>query len=148
MNTLPILALLAGSAIAIQAGMNAHLGDLLKNTMFSALVAFVFSALFILGVMFVSNNHFPSGATLKSIPIYLWFSGVLSAFGVALFYYLIPKMGLSPMMSFALTAQIIVALIVSHFGWFDLPVKQVDFQKLVGVIFLISGIVLVNWSTK
>lgn len=146
LSFLPFLALSAGAAIAIQASMNAYVGVLLKNVLFSTMIAFSVSGLIILFSILVSNNNFPSIVTLKSIPIYLWLSGMLSAFGVCMFYYLIPKMGIGSMMSYALTGQIIIAIIISHFGWFELPIKPISALKLLGCSALTIGIVLVNWE--
>ena len=75
----------------------------------------------------------------------MWFSGeALAAFGVGMYYFLIPKMGVGPMMSYALAGQLLLAVVASHFGWFDMPVKQIDFIKIVGIIALIVGIILIN----
>ena len=83
------------------------------------------------------------------VPGYLWFSGgALSAFGVGVFYYLIPKMGVGTMMSYALSGQILIAIIASHFGWFDLPIKSITTLKVIGVIALITGILLINWESS
>jgi transporter family-2 protein len=84
---------------------------------------------------------------IKSVPWYLWFTGgALSAFGVGMFYYLIPKMGVGSMMSYALSGQILIAIIASHFGWFDLPVKPINAIKFSGAIALIVGVLLLNWE--
>jgi transporter family-2 protein len=97
------------------------------------------------GIIFKSVN--PQAESVRSVPIYLWFTGGLfSAFGVAMFYYLTPKMGMGPMMSYALTGQIIIAIIASHFGWFDLPVRSITFVKSAGVLTMITGIFLINWK--
>jgi len=50
------------------------------------------------------------------------------------------------MMSYALSGQIVVAIISSHFGWFDLPLKPITALKLLGVVALIGGILLINWQ--
>ena len=105
----PVLALVAGAAIAIQATMNAQLGVLLKSTMLGTGVAFLFSCVFTVLVMVLSTKQYPQIADIKSVPLYLWFSGgALSAFGVGIFYYLIPKMGVGSMMSYALSGQILI----------------------------------------
>ncbi|BFM22132.1 DMT family transporter [Gilvimarinus japonicus] len=143
----PVLALVAGAAIAIQATMNAQLGVLLKSTMLGTGVAFLFSCVFTVLVMVLSTKQYPQIADIKSVPLYLWFSGgALSAFGVGIFYYLIPKMGVGSMMSYALSGQILIAVIASHFGWFNLPVKPLDAIKVFGVISLIIGVLLINWG--
>ena len=61
-----------------------------------------------------------------------------------MFYYLIPKMGVGSMMSYALSGQIIIAVLASHFGWFDLPVKPLSLVKLLGAATLIFGVFLLN----
>ncbi|VAW52742.1 hypothetical protein MNBD_GAMMA05-535 [hydrothermal vent metagenome] len=149
MSYLSLLALLAGVAIAIQATMNAQLGVLLKSSMVGTSVAFLFSFVFIVSAMLLLTKQYPKMDEIKSVPLYLWFSGgALSAFGVGLFYYLIPKMGVGSMMSYALSGQILIAIIASHFGWFDLPVKPINVIKISGTISLIIGVLLINWETS
>lgn len=145
MNPLNILALIAGAAIATQASMNARLGTLLNNTMLGTTIAFAFSLLCSLAVVFSISRNYPTAVQIQSVPVYLWFSGgVLAALGVGLFYYLIPKMGIGSMMSYALTGQLLVAIIASHFGWFELPVKAFTPSRALGAIALIIGILLIN----
>jgi transporter family-2 protein len=144
-NVFPLWALTAGAAIAIQAAMNSSLGVLLKNPMLATSIAFLVSFVLTIAVFLLSTNQFPQMADVKSVPWYLWGAGgVLSAFGVSMFYYLIPKMGVGPMMSYALSAQIIVAIFASHFGWFGMPIKPITLIKVTGAIVLIIGVLLLN----
>lgn len=144
MNYFSVLALLAGAAIAIQAGMNAQLGVLLKSPLLAAAVAFMVACGSVVAVVAITARQFPSATHIYAVPGYLWLSGVISAFGVASFYFLIPRMGVGPMMSFALTGQLLIAMLISHFGWFDLPETPITVSKLVGVLAMIIGIVLIN----
>ena len=144
MNYFSWLALLAGVAIGIQAGMNAQLGVLLKNPLLSAAVAFVVACICVLTVVLITARELPLLINVQTVPVHLWFSGAISAFGVASFYFLIPRMGVGSMMSYALTGQLLIAILASHFGWFDLPVKSIDLTKCVGVAAMIMGIVLIN----
>lgn len=145
MSYFSLLALTAGAAIATQASMNAQLGVLLKNPMLGTTVAFTSSILFTLLAVVAFTKKYPTADDIRSVPIYLWFfGGLLSAFGISMFYYLIPQMGIGSMMSYALTGQLIVAIIAGHFGWFDLPVKHITVIKFIGFLTLILGIVLIN----
>jgi transporter family-2 protein len=147
MSVLPVFAFTAGAAIAVQAAINAQLGVALKNTLLGTSVAFLCSFfLCALAVMFFTKQ-FPSMALVISVPSYLWFGGVLSAIGVGLFYFLIPKMGVGSLMSYALTGQIMMAMLVGHFGWFELPVKEMTTMKFIGTAVLIAGVLLVNWES-
>ena len=142
-----LLALFAGAAIAIQAAMNAQWGLLLKSSMLATSIAFLFSCLFTVSATVLLSNRYSQLTDIRAVPLYLWFSGgMLSAFGVGIFYYLIPKMGVGPMMSYALTGQIVIAVVASHFGWFNLPVKPFDAAKVLGVMSLVMGVLLVNWE--
>ena len=152
MSYLSLLAMAAGAAIAIQATMNAKLGVLLKSAMMGTSVAFFFSCVFavsamVLSAIMFSTKQVPQMADIKSVPVYLWFSGgALSAFGVGMFYYLIPKMGVGSMMSYALSGQILIAIVASHFGWFELPVKPITLLKMAGALSLVTGVLLLNWE--
>jgi transporter family-2 protein len=149
MSYLSLLAFVAGAAIAIQASMNSQLGVLLKSSMVGTSIAFLMSCIFTIVAMMLSTKHYPQIGDIKSVPIYLWFTGgALSATGVGLFYYLIPKMGVGSMMSYALSGQILVAIVASHFGWFNLPEKPIDMVKTIGAIALITGVVLLNLESN
>ncbi|MCG8381198.1 MAG: DMT family transporter [Gammaproteobacteria bacterium] len=147
MSYLSFLAVVAGAAIAIQASMNAQLGVLLKSPMLGTSIAFLFSCVFTIFAMMLWTKQYPQMNDIKSVPLYLWFSGgALSAFGVGMVYYLIPKMGVGSMMSYVLSGQILIAVVASHFGWFSLPVKQIDAVKVLGAASLIAGVLLLNWE--
>ena len=143
------LALLAGAAIAVQATMNAQLGVLLRSSMMGTSIAFLVSLIFTVSAMILSAKQYPNLTEIKSVPLYLWFTGgALSAFGVGMFYYLIPKMGVGSMMSYALSGQILIAIIASHLGWFDLPIKPLSAVKVMGAVLLIIGVLLINWESR
>lgn len=147
MSYLSLLAFSAGAAIAVQAVMNARLGVLLNSSMLGTGIAFLSACLVTVAAVLLSTRQYPQLAEVRSVPVYLWFSGgALAAFGVGVFYYLIPKMGAGSMMAYALSGQILMAVVASHFGWFNQPVTPISVIKIVGVIALITGIVLINWE--
>lgn len=145
MNTLSLLAFLSGSAIAIQACMNAQLGILLKAPVLAACIAFCSSLLFTSIMAFCWVKEWPTFHMLKVIPYYLWFSGgLLSAVAISGFYYLIPRMGVGVMMTFALSGQLVVAMIVGHFAWFGTPAQPITIYKITGMTALMLGVWLIN----
>ena len=140
-----LLALTAGAAIAIQAGLNARLGVLLDNALYASAAAFFFSFLFICVVLVSTTGLSFNAETLKGIPFYLWFAGAsLSAYGVGMMYHLIPQAGVGTVMSYALTGQLVTAMLISHFGLFQLPADPVSGVKIVGIVSLIIGVTLIN----
>lgn len=148
MNSLGMLAILAGGCIAIQAAMNARLGVHLHSALLAT--GFAFLASFVLITSFIVLSQFKtlqitfSNIQLASVPWYLWFSCALSVVGVGAMYWLIPKMGAGMMMSYALTGQLVIAMLISHFGLFETPQKLITSSKLLGSALLIVGIILIN----
>ena len=50
-------------------------------------------------------------------------------------------------MSFALTGQLALAVVASHFGWFDQPIKPITLKTLSGLVAMVVGIILINGGT-
>lgn len=145
MTYLYILAFISGTAMALQAGFNAQLGHLLSNAQLAAVVAFFCSLFFAICTLIIINQPLPSFVTIKAVPTYLWFAGgVLSAVGISLVYFLIPKMGLGTMMPYFLVGQLMMAVIAGHFGWFNMPIKPITLYKMMGLFALVIGIMLIN----
>jgi transporter family-2 protein len=143
--TLTILAFIGGVFLAIQGGMNAQLGVLLKNPLLASLVAFFFSASFALLFLVFSIKNIPGIDQLKEVPFYLWFSGALfSVLGISLYYYTIPKLGISTMISLGLSGQLIFSVIAGHFGWFNFPAEPINYKKMIAIASMIFGIILIN----
>jgi len=154
MNILAILAFFAGACIAVQAAMNAQLGQVFNNSLLATSYAFFASFILVsiitayfglsIQVELADKPLTMLAEMIKYVPWYLWFSCVFSVIGVASFYFLIPKMGVGNVMSYALAGQIIAAMIISHFGLFDSPNKIISVTKLMGTLLLILGIILIN----
>lgn len=139
------LAFIAGIALATQASLNSHLGQLLSSSLLATFVAFTSSSLMVSLFLVSYIKKLPSLEVIKSVPIYLWFTGgLLSAFALALFYYLIPKIGILPLISLSLAGQLLFAVIVGHFGFFNFPITTIDTTKMIGVASMLLSIFLIN----
>ena len=142
---LMVFAFLAGIALATQATLNSSLGQLLQNSLLATLIAFGGSFAFTTLAFYIYVKEYPSIALIKEVPWYLWFSGsFLSACALALFYYLIPKIGILPLVSFSLAGQLFFSVVCGHFGWFDLPVTTLGTSKILGVVLMLMAIFLIN----
>ena len=140
-----LLSFFAGIAIVIQANISSKLGVLLSSSLLATSIALFGSFIFTSIAVTFLVKEFPSVEMIRSVPIYLWFTGgVLSAFALASFFFVIPKIGILPMISFSLAGQFIYSLISSHYGWFEMPIITINIEKIIGVVSMIIGIFLIN----
>lgn len=139
------LAFIGGIFLAMQGGLNAKLGVLLKSPLLASTIAFFFSTILALSFVIFDQKQFPNLLQLKEVPFYLWFSGAfLSVVGISLYYYTIPQLGISTMISIGLSGQLIFAVIAGNFGWFNLPLEPLSLKRGIGMLAMILGIILIN----
>jgi bacterial/archaeal transporter family-2 protein len=148
-----MLALLAGAAIAVQAALNSSLGKLLGSPLYATVVAFgtgfVFAGIaalvFARGADNATSNAECNRIAMQHVPLYLWFAGgLIGALALVSFYWLIPHIGIGTTLSFALTGQLVLALIAGHFGWFGLPQTPMSAMRFSGAATLLLGMVLIH----
>tara|TARA_R110000868_G_scaffold403248_1_gene680344 strand:+ start:17687 stop:18133 length:447 start_codon:yes stop_codon:yes gene_type:complete len=145
-SSLLLISFSVGILVVIQGGINARLGILLNNTLLATSAALVMSASFTLIAVLMTVRELPSTAQLQSIPTYMWFTGgALSFMAVTLFYYIIPRIGISTAVVFGLSGQIIFAAIAGHYGWFGMPMEPMTIKKVMGMIVMTLGVILIKY---
>ncbi|NMH86567.1 DMT family transporter [Flavivirga algicola] len=141
------LAFIGGVFLAMQGGLNAQLGVLLRNPLLASLIAFFSSTIFALLFLVFNLKSVPTLLQIKEVPFYLWFlGGFFSVVGISLYYYTIPKIGISTMISIGLCGQLIFAVIAGNYGWLNLPVEPITIKRILGMLSMILGITLINFK--
>ena len=128
----------------IQAGVNSQLGKLLGHPLQAALISFVTGALAMFLACLLTGNIFPSYEKLASIPWYLFLGGILGSTLVLAAIYFAPILGATVLIASIITGQLILSIIVDHFGWLGFPVHPISSGRIVGIICLFAGVVLVK----
>ncbi len=79
----------------------------------------------------------------RTLPWYMLGAGV---FGLILYLTLsqtIPKLGATAAITLLIVGQLTATIVIDHFGVFDTPVRQLDWQRAFAVVLLVTGAVLV-----
>lgn len=139
------LAFAGGIALAAQSGLNSQLGVSLKNPLLASFIAFLASTFFALIFISIVIKDLPTIAQAKEIPIYLWFAGgFLSVIGIGLYFYTIPKLGISTMISIGMCGQLLFAALAGHYGWLNLPIEPLTLKRSIGILTMLLGVLLTN----
>ncbi|WP_338793609.1 DMT family transporter [Bernardetia sp. MNP-M8] len=140
-----LLAFTGGVFLAIQAGFNSQLGSLLKQPVLAVIATSISSAFFGSLFIFSMTKDRITFNLIYQIPWYLWFIGGLFSFiGISLYFYTIPRLGVSKMIVAGLCGQLLFSLLAGHFGWLNLPLEPITTKRIIGILVIITGIILIN----
>jgi len=138
-NTMYIaLAVLMGIVISIYLPMNSSVSKYIGSTI-TANVTFFTVALLTSIVIFVIFGEFHSIYNIRNVPVYLYSTGFISAFIVLGMTFLIPYLGARRFFILVVAGQILMAVLVSHFGILESPRDAVTIKKLIGAFLVVFG---------
>lgn len=133
--------ILAGSLAALQAPMNAALGQGLGSGVAAATISFGVGFLVLL--VFVTLSGQASHLTrVVSVNHWLLVGGAFGAFYVWAILWVIPSLGVVTAITAMILGQMIVALLLDAFGMFGLPVAAISVPRLLAIGLVASGLVL------
>jgi transporter family-2 protein len=93
-------------------------------------------------LLFSLTGNFGAATRLRDVPSYLYLSGFISAFLVLGSTFLIPRLGAGRFFVLFVAGQIMMALVVSHFGLLASPQDPITLKKVAGVALLMIGVIL------
>ena len=141
--TFLILALLTGALIPIQAATNSMFSKSIGNPYITGLIVFIVGLVGMIIFIIISRTTVPAPSQFLSAPLSGYLGGLIVATYVVMITILVPKIGVGPAIGLIVTGQIICAVVIDHFGLFNVPVRTVSLTRFVGVILMISGIYFV-----
>lgn len=138
-----LIAVVIGSLMPVQASINAQLTRLLNNPFLGAFISFCMGtlALFIMGL--IQGNFFTDLKKLTLASPYHFLGGIFGALFVGSSIMLIPRLGATTLMASFVTGQLLMSLVLDHYGWFGVNVQPITLQRSIGVILLFTGLLLI-----
>lgn len=141
-----LLAVLAGAVVPFQSAINANLGRGLGHPLWATLASLLVSILVLLPVILALRLPLPSLGFISKAPLWMWTGGAFGVCFISLALVLLPKLGASGFIALAMTGQILASLLLDHFGLFGLVERQLTAPRLLGVLMLIAGVALIQFS--
>ncbi|MDD3311062.1 DMT family transporter [Pseudodesulfovibrio sp.] len=138
-----LLALVAGAAMPVQAGINLRLRYAMGDPIFAAFVSFAVGAVALAAYTFAARPV-PTLAMAASAPWWAWTGGLLGAFFVTITIILAQQIGAASSMAWLLAGQFLAALVLDHFGLVSYAVHAASWPRLLGVVLVVAGAILVN----
>ena len=139
-----VLAVTAGAVLPIQAGLNVQLGKSVNQPIFAAFASFLIGSLGLLLYLVILKFDFSSITQTTKVSPVVWIAGILGAFYVAAVIILAPKLGAALTFSLIVAGQLIISVILDHYGLLGVPVHKINWQRLLGVALLITGVLIIR----
>jgi bacterial/archaeal transporter family-2 protein len=135
--------ILVGFSFASQAGINAQLRLGLSNPIQAAFISFLVGTIILGIIAFIQGDSWFKPNALTTIPWWAWLGGFLGAFNVAMSIFLAPKLGALVLAVSIVCGQVIASLALDQHGWLGYPKIDISFNRVLGALFLIIGMILV-----
>lgn len=143
-TTIAILAVLIGGALtALQGPTNARLAAAVNSPVNAALVSFAVGTAALLIVAAALHSR-PDVAAVRALPWTSWLGGLYGAVFVVAAAYAVPKLGVATTVTLMVAGQMLLSLVLDHFGFMGMPRQPVSPARVAGVLMLIGGVLLVR----
>lgn len=133
-----IFAFLMGCIIALMILLNGTLSIGVGNYTATMIIHIV-------GLVFLLAFGFATGKKLKhakKAPLLYYSAGAIGVATVVLNNLCFPQLGASLTLSLGLLGQSLLAILVDHFGLFQMPVRKFNPRKIIGMSIIVGGIIL------
>jgi len=139
-----LTALVAGMLLPVQVGINAELRTFLGHPILAATVQFLVGALVLICVLIALGIPLPHIGKVSAAPWWVWLGGLCGANYIVIAILVGPRLGASTLTAVTVTGQIIVSLVLDHFGAVGYPVHPVSGWRILGAAFLVAGLALIH----
>ncbi|WP_340613515.1 DMT family transporter [Xenorhabdus thailandensis] len=140
-------AIFAGAVVPLQASANAALGRGLGHPLWGTLVSLLVSLIAVIPILLTMRVPPPQISQVVNLPIWSWVGGIAGIIYITAALLLVPKLGATNFIICVIAGQIIISVLIDHFGLMGLPIKEIKLGKTFGIIFIFLGIFMVQYFT-
>ncbi len=139
-----LLALAAGAMMPTQAAINNKLAVTVDSPIIAAFISFFVGTVALFVYVVASGTPLGNIASAKDAPPIAWVGGLLGAFFVTAAVTLVPRLGVAMTFSLIIAGQMLVTIIIDHFGLLGVPVKEISLVRVAGILLITAGVVLIR----
>lgn len=144
-NLFYLLALGAGLLLPLQIAFNNKLTHYSNNPVTSSLISFSVGTIALLLYSLSQFSSFQKSLhQLSHAPSYAWLGGLVGAFYIISTIIASPKIGLALFLALVIGGQLMMSLLVDHFGLMGAIVKPITWVKGIGLLLVFGGIFLLK----
>ena len=144
---LTVFIVFVGSLIAIQGVANSALGKHLGEPLHAALISFGSGFLLLLVLTLTLTEGLPDISKVAAAPKVTLIGGALGVVYVTSMILFVPKIGVASALIAALCGQVILSILLDHFGVLGLQANPASPSRIAGGLLIILGLFLINYKS-
>ncbi len=138
------LAVLAGMAMPTQATVNSKLAESVNSPILAAFISFAVGTVALFVYILLTGIPLNNLTSAKNAAPVVWIGGFLGAFFVSVMAMIVPRLGVALAFSLAIAGQMLVTLLIDHFGWLGVPEKPINLWRVLGATLITIGVILIR----
>ncbi|MHC5281095.1 DMT family transporter [Listeria kieliensis] len=137
---------LAGMMLPVQTSVNNRLKGYTQSPFIASFISFAVGSTVLLLLTLLTFHNFgiiPEAITAN--PWWIWFGG--GALGIIFLtnnILLLPRLGSALTVMVTVCGQMVMAILIDQFGWFNLPVHELNLERLLGMALMFFGVFLMQ----
>lgn len=135
----------AGISFALQQAANNHLRAELVSPWWAGFISYAGGSVVMLVMALVLSGPRLSLTMIARTHLFSWTGGIFGAIYIATSIFMIPRLGATTVLALMVVGQMVMSLLLDHYGLLGIPVYPVSAVRLLGVALLVAGVVLVRW---
>ena len=135
---------LIGCTLPIQAGVNAQLSKQINHPLFASIISVTIALAGLLAIYAVKTNDKFDLSILKQVSPWLYVGGLIGSFYLYGIVLLIPKIGSLMAFTLIIAGQLIMAMIIDHFGLLGVQQQAITYKSIIGVALIGFGIYMIK----
>lgn len=138
-----VASVIGGMLTATQGPTNAMLARPLNSPVNAAFVSFAVGTA-VLAVLVLALRIKPDLQGAAALPWYAWMGGVYGVGFVCAAAFSAPRLGVATTITLMVAGQLIISMILDHFGAFGIEPRPISFGRIAGIALVALGVLLVR----
>lgn len=139
-----LLAIAAGAGLAFQAVINTRLRVVVNSAIWAAMIQTFVGLAMLAALALVSRESPPGLEGVSRAPWWVWTGGLLGATYVTAVIVTTAPLGAALMAMSVIAGQVVMALLIDHFGWLGVEVHRLSPTRVLGAAMLVGGLLLIR----
>jgi len=139
-----VLAFVTGSALPVQAGLNARLATFVAGPIRASLISFAIGTLVLFVLSLLVTRGVINTSRLGQVPWWVWLGGAVGAGYVASAVAAAPRLGALNLFAAVIFGQLLCSVVLDHYGVLYKE-HALNGGRIAGVLLLAAGVALVRF---